>query len=143
MVRVMVVALINMLLGLIVGKGLSIYYTEQIWPVISIAVFLCLIITAVTWLLIRPMGEDLKKAEDELKEGEVYVFLRFCNRRKGEDGVVVMARSEKTKELKRLVFEKIPPLFSEGISPLFFKKENGKIVEVKEDNIPHYAFCRD
>lgn len=145
MAKVMVVALINMLLGLIIGKGLSIYYTEQIWPVISIAVFLCLTITAVLWLLIRPAEEDLKKAIDALEEGEVHMFLRFCDGRKGEDGVVVIARSEKTKELKRLVFEEVPSLFSKNeiLSPLFFKKENGEIVEAKEDNIPHYAFCRD
>ena len=148
MAKVMVVALINMLLGLIVGKGLSIYYTEEVWPVISIAVFLCLIITAVLWLLIRPAEEECpKKAIDELEEGEVHIFLRFCDGRERENKAVIIARSEKTKELKRLVFEEVPPLFSKNeiLSPLFFKKENGKIVEAKEEDNPYdtFCYCRD
>lgn len=118
MARVMVVALINMLLGLIVGKGfLSIYYTEQVWPVLSIAVFLCLIITAVVWLLIRPAEEDLKKAEDKLKEGETYWVLSQIS---GIEGNLALVRSKKTKELKLLVFKEVPPTI--------FKKEKGKIV---------------
>jgi len=113
----MVIALMNMFLGLIIGKALSIY-PEQSLMVVGIAILLCLILTAVIWLLMRPAKEDLKNADDELKEGEIHWVLCHSS---GVEGNMALVRSKKTKELKLLVFKETPPTI--------FKKEKGKIVD--------------
>ena len=117
MARVIVIALVNMFLGLLIGKALSIY-PEQVWLVIGIAVLLSLVLTTIIWLLMRPAKKGPKKATDELKEGEIHWLLASTS---SIEGNIALVRSKKTKELKLLVFKEIPPTI--------FKKEKGTIVD--------------
>lgn len=120
MLRIMVLALINMFLGLVVGKALSVY-PEDLSLVVSVTILVGLVLSAILWRLMSPSKKEPKKAINELKEGEVYSLLRSCNAREaGARGVVAMVRSSKTHELKMLIFEEDPPQQ--------FKKEDGKIV---------------
>lgn len=113
----MVLALMNMFLGLAIGKILSIY-PGQTLTVIGVSALICLVLTMVIWIVMRPAKEGLKNASNELKEGEIHWVL--CSTSSVE-GNLALVRSKKTKELKLLVFKETPPTI--------FKKEMGKIVD--------------
>jgi len=89
--------------------------------VLIVAIFFFAALATGLILLIGKEEDGVKRAEDELREGEVHYRLTSCvARESGTAGVLGLVRSNKTKELKLLVFKEDPP-------PMF-KMEGKKIV---------------
>lgn len=118
MIGVMFTALVNLSFGFVLSV-LLVKFPEHATLLIGAALFICLLVMISTYLLMSSK-EELKKAADELKEGEVHSLLRSCSAREAGSGVIAIVRSNTTHELKMLIFEKDPP-------PLF-EKQNGQII---------------
>lgn len=115
MERMMVIVLVNLSMGVVLSK-LSEKFPEQILLCAVVIVLISLVLTA----SMMPKKEDLKRAVDELKEGEVYYVLFLCTTIETGAKVTALVQGKETKKLKLLLFEKDPP-------PVF-KREGEKIV---------------
>jgi len=119
MFRILFSVLLNLLLGATLGI-LAIRMPEKAMMLIVAMFFFAALLTGLI-LLTGNKKDEVKHAEEEIKEGEVHYRLTSCvARESGTAGVLGLVRSNKTKELKLLVFKEDPP-------PMF-KMEGKKIV---------------
>jgi|GEM_PF-2446169 len=117
MFRILLVVFINMLLGAALNT-LVIKLPEQTLVLIGAGILLALILTA--WIMLSKKDAEIKQAEKEMKEGEVYYRLTACGAKEAGMGILALVRRNKDKKLKLLIFKTEPP-------PIF-KMEGGKIV---------------
>ena len=114
--------LFSVLLNLLFGVALSMLVIRMPEKA-SILIIGTLILDALISVLIlfSVKKEKIKKAKKALKEGEVHHLLCGCTALEaGGNGTLALVRSNKTKKLKLLIFDKEPP-------PIF-KMEEGEIV---------------
>ncbi len=119
MFRILFSVLLNLLLGATLGI-LAIRMPEKAMMLIVAMFFFAALLTGLI-LLTGNKKDEVKHAEEEIKEGEVHYRLMSCSAREAKTtGVIALVRSNKTKKLKLLVFKEDPP-------PIF-KIEGRKIV---------------
>jgi len=119
MFRILFSVMLNLLLGATLGI-MAIKMPEKAMMLIVAMFFFAALATGLI-LLLGNKKDEVKRAEEGLKQGEVHYRLSSCTAREaGVDSVLVLVRSNKTKKLKLLVFKEDPP-------PIF-KMEGGKIV---------------
>ncbi|MHB9019255.1 MAG: hypothetical protein ACYC3G_00040 [Minisyncoccota bacterium] len=120
MFRIILIVLVNMLLGAALSM-LVIRLPEQTLLLLGVGFLLATVLSA--WIMLSKK-EEIKLAEKEIKEREVWQVLScFAAREAGANGVIAIVRHSKTLELKMFIFKKEPP-------PIFMK-EDGEIVPYK------------
>jgi hypothetical protein len=121
MLRLIFAVILNLFLGA-TAYALSMKMpSEKIPMLVSIAFMVAL---SVSGLMLLTKKEEIKKAKKALKEGEVHHLLCCCTALEaGGNGTLALVRSNRTKELKLLIFDKEPP-------PIFVKEE-GEVVPYK------------
>ena len=120
MIRLLFIVFTN----LIIGSSLGMLYnmplkTSVILWMGAAFILLAILLTGMALLLKK---DEIKKAENVIKEGEVYQVLSYFTAKEAgaTGGVLGVARNNKTKKLELLIFAKEP-------APII-KKEDGEIV---------------